>query len=272
MLRNVVIPLDGSEFAARALPIGLDLAAGTGASVQVIGIARNDAELAWTYSHVHDDAKRAGVDVDEVEFCVDPDPVNILLEMADHEGNVLCLASHDRMPPEAKLMHAVGSTVIERARHPLVVVGRNASTESLGRDVVVAVDGVGNAEPVLAVGAAWALRFRSRLRIVTVYEPILADLRRPQHYERHHGPPGDPDVYLAAMRQRVADVGLEGVDTGAIPDPVSVGAGLEQHLDDAPARMLVLGGRHQGFRPTAGVARHVLASATLPLLIVNRTS
>jgi nucleotide-binding universal stress UspA family protein len=272
MLRNLVIPLDGSEFAARALPVGIELASTANARVRVVGIASTDAQLAWTYDHVYDDAKRAGLDLEDVEVRVDPEPVKVLLDLADTEGTALCLASHDRLPLAAKFMHAVGSELIERARHPLVVVGPNGSTEWLGRDVVVALDGVANAEPLLAVAAAWAIALQSRLRIVTVFEPVLSDLRRPEHFQRRHGPPGDPDVYLAAMRERIADVGLSGIDTVAIPDAVSIAAGLEQHLADAPAHLLVLGGGHRGVSPTRGVARKLLDNATVPLLIVNRTS
>jgi nucleotide-binding universal stress UspA family protein len=272
MLRNILIPLDGTEFAARALPFGIELASAANASVHVLGIAPTDAELAWTHDHVYDEAKRAGVDARDVEVRVDPDPVRELLKAADLEGTALCLASHDRMPLAAKLMHAVGSDVIARSRHPLVVVGPNASTEMLGSGVVVALDGVGNAEPLLAVAASWALSLHERLRIVTVYEPILSDLRRPEHFSRDHGPPGDPDVYLAAMRERVADVGLSGVDTVAIADPVSVRAGLEDHLVDTPARLLVLGGGHRGVSLSRGVARGVLETAPVPLLLVNRTT
>jgi nucleotide-binding universal stress UspA family protein len=199
---------------------------------------------------------------------VDPEPVKVLLQIADLEGTALCLASHERVPPAAKLMHSVRSALIERAQHPLVVVGANASTEWLGSDVVVALDGVGNAERLLAVAAAWALALHSRLRIVTVYEPVLSDLRRPEHFSRRHGPPGDPDVYLSSMRGRVAEVGLAGVNSVAIPDAVSVRAGLEHHLANAPARLLLLGGGHRGVSLSAGVARSVLDNATLPVLIV----
>jgi nucleotide-binding universal stress UspA family protein len=272
MIRNIVIPLDGSEFAGRALPLGIELAWSANAAVHVIGVARTDEELAWTYDHVYDDAKRAGLDLENVEVRVDPEPVKALLEIADLEGTALCLASHDRMPPAAKLLHSVGSDLIERSEHPLVVVGPNGSTEWLGSDVVVALDGAGNGEPLLAVAAAWALTMRSRLRIVTVYEPVLSDLRRSEHFSRYHGPPGNPDVYLAAMRERVADVGLAGVDTVAIHDAVSVSAGIEHHLADAPGRLLVLGGGHRGVSLSRGVARNVLDNATVPLLIVNRTS
>jgi len=272
MLKNLVIPLDGSEFAAHALPAGIELAAAANAAVRVIGIAPTDAELAMTYDHVHEDAKRAGLDPKDVEVRVDPEPVKVLLEFAALEGTTLCLASHDRVPPAAKLMHSVGSSLIERARRPLVLIGANVSTNLPSNDVVVALDGTGDAEPLLAVAAAWARSLQSRLRIVTVYERVLADLRRPGHFSRDHGPSGDPDAYLASMRERVADVGLRGVDTVAIPDDVSVRAGLEDHLAQAPARLLVLGGGHRGVSLSRGVARRVLDNATLPLVIVNRTA
>jgi nucleotide-binding universal stress UspA family protein len=104
-----------------------------------------------------------------------------------------------------------------------------------------------------------------------VYEPVLSDVRRPEHYTRLHGPPGDPDTYLSAMAERVSDVGLQGVETVAIGDPIGPAPGLEQHLADRPALLLVLGGGRM-HRPHVhgGVARRVLANATLPVLIVNR--
>lgn len=271
MFRTLVIALDGSHFAARAIPVGTALARRGGANVRAVAIARNDAEMAWTYKRVFEDANLEGLDRTEIDFLVDPDPANVLLEKTADDGRVLCLATHDRPTPVIALMHSVGSEVIERATHPLIAVGSNASVESLADDVVVALDGVDNAEPLLAVAAAWALQFHSQLRIVTVYEPVPPDLRRPEHYTRLHGPPGDADVYLSTMAQRVSDVGLQGLETVAIGDPIGPVPGLERHLTDRPALLLVLGGGHM-HRPHVhgGVARRVLANATLPLLIVNR--
>jgi nucleotide-binding universal stress UspA family protein len=272
MFTDVVVPLDGSEFAATALPIAVELASIAGAAARVVGVAESDAELSLTYDHVHDDAKRAGIDAAAVEVLVDPDPVKTLLDVAADERSVLCLASHDRVEPLATFMHSVGSQVIERAQRPLVLTGRNTSIGTLGAEVVVAVDGVENPEPLLAVATAWALRLGGWLRIVTVYEPVLADLRRPQHYTRMHGPPGDPEVYLAAMRERVSDVGLTQVATLAIEDAIGPGRGLEEYLGRFPARLLVLGGSRRHARLPSGVARHMLETATCPLLIVNPTS
>jgi nucleotide-binding universal stress UspA family protein len=271
MFRTIVIALDGSDFAQRAVPVGTTLARRGGANVRAVAIARNDAEIDWTYRRVFEDARLDGLGRADIDFLVDPDPAKILLEKTAAEGSVLCLATHHRPKPVTALMHSVGSEVVERATRPVIAVGSNASVESLADDVVVALDGVDNAEPVLTVAAGWALQLHSRLRIVTVYEPVPSDVRRPEHYTRLHGPPGDADVYLSAMAQRVSDIGLEGLETIAIGDPIGPAPGIEQHLADRPALLLVLGGGHP-HRPHghAGVAHSVLLNATMPVLIVNR--
>lgn len=271
MFHDVVIPLDGSEFAASALPVGLQLATEAGARARVIGIVRADAELVWTYNHVHDDAKRAGLDETDVEIRVNPDPADILLQLAADPGNVLCLASHDRGEPAATLMRAVGSQVIERVHHPIVVTGHHDEPPAGGAEVVVALDALDNAAPLLEVAAAWALRLRRALRLVTVFEPVPADLRNAHHYTRDIGPGGDPEKYLAGMRERVADVGLDRVDTQAIEHPIGAGRGLEEYVAAHPARLLVLGGDHRPRHAPSlpgGVAGHLLATTACPLLIV----
>ena len=269
MIEEIVVPLDGSDFSTRALPVGAALSAAADARLRVVGIAHADGELAWTFDKVHDAVDRAGFHGIDVEVRVDPRPVEVLLGIGAAAGTVLCLATHDRPDAPAKALHAVGSLVLERTERPVVVVGPWASVESLGTDVVVAVDGVSDPEPLVAVAAAWATQLGSGLRIVTVYEPVLPDLDHPHHYTRVHGPPGEPDDYVKSVRELVAEFPFA-VDAVAIADPVGVAAGLEQHLTDVPARMLVLGGRRPGPpKPSGGIARHLLRNLTLPVLVVN---
>ena len=271
MIEEIVVPLDGSDFSTRALPIGAMLSAAADARLRVVGIAHADGELAWTYDRVHHDVDRAGLHGIEVEVRVDPRPAEILLGIGVGEGTVLCLATHDRPDAPARALHAVGSLVLERIDCPVVVVGPRASAESLGTDVVVAVDGVRDPEPVLAVATAWATQLGSGLRIVTVYEPVLADLDQPAHYTRHHGPVGDPDDYVKSVRGRVTGFPFA-VDAVAIADPVAVADGLEQHLIDVPARILVVGGRHpEPPKPSGSIARRLLRNVTLPVLVVNHS-
>ncbi len=271
MFENVVIPLDGSESAVGALPIGISLASAAKARARVVGIAPTDAELDWTYRHVHDDAKRAGLQEADVKVVVDPKPAAVLLAIGNDERNVLCLASEYEPDPVARLRHAVGSEVIERVRRPVVVTGPNAVVGPVGTAVVVALDGRDDVEVLLTTGAAWARRLGAPLRIVTVYEDIAPDVRETMHFSRAFGPREDPDGYLTSMRERIDDPGLGPVDLVSIPHDIGPGRGLEQHLGDEPARLLVIGG-HQSrppCTPAGGVARHVLATVTCPVLVVK---
>jgi len=104
-----------------------------------------------------------------------------------------------------------------------------------------------------------------------VFEPVPADMRRPDHFTRHHGPPIAPEQYLATTRHEAEALGAARIATTPIADPVSAADGLVDHLASRPARLLVVGRRH-GRRPLgAGVVRNVLDRVAAPLLVVNRT-
>ena len=229
MIKTVVVAVDGSEFSAHALPVAEALAQEMDADLRVVGVAHSDAELVWVYDHVHGTANLLpAAEAPKVDVLVNPDPARVLLEIADDAGNVLCFASHDRMRVAAKLMHAVGSRVIECASHPFVVIGPRAVPTLQASDVVVALDGVHDPEPSLRAGVAWAQQVQGSVRVVTVYEPVLPDLRDSKHFSRDLGPPIDPDEYLETMRRRILGLGATSVTVAGIPDPVSVREGTRR--------------------------------------------
>ncbi|MDQ1459167.1 MAG: hypothetical protein QOI08_651 [Actinomycetota bacterium] len=270
MLRTIVVPLDGSEFANRALPVANSIAQFGHVSMRIVGVAPADDQLAWIFDHVHAAARSVtNGSVPKVDIIIDPDPATVMLGVADEPGNVLCFAGHDRSRFAAKVMRSVGSELMARATWPFVLVGEGAARNDCGRDVVVAVDGRGDPEPLLAVAAPWASRLQSRLRIVTVYEPVPADLRRPAHYTRHHGPAGDPEEYLEGLADDVARYGTTNVSTAAIADPISPPAGLQSYVLAHPARLLVVGGRKRDTHPIGGTIRTLLSSVSAPMLVVN---
>ncbi len=134
----------------------------------------------------------------------------------------------------------------------------------------MALDGVHDPQPVLATAIDWARALKATLRVVTVYEPVLPDLRRPTHFTRGHGPPGDPDEYLDAMAQEAESSGISTSKT-SIADPISAAAGLEQHLEQHPASLVVLGGAQKSAHLGAGTVRALLRGAAVPLLVVNHS-
>ena len=268
MLETLVVPLDGSELATRAVAAADAIAAAADAGISLVGVASDDGSAGSVRDHLRDATGMISGDrLQDVDVLVGDDPATMLLQLATDSNTVLCLASHDHTKPVATLIHAVGSHVIERTTQPIVVVGPNLDEASLANDVVVAIDGVSAPDPLVSTAAAWASRLGAALRIVTVYEPVLADLRNPEHFTRHHGPAGDPDVYLESVRTRV-DPGAKGVDAAAIADPVSIAAGLERHLGERSALLLVLGARRAGAHVTPGVLRELLRNSTVPVLVV----
>jgi nucleotide-binding universal stress UspA family protein len=271
MLKRIVVPLDGSEFSTTAVPTALAIAHASGAGISLVGVVSSHSQVAWMKGHVEDALRLLPPTVagGQVDIIVDADPVDVLLEIAREPGNVLCLASHDHRREAAAVRRSVGSRVIERATHPFLVVGASAGAAPPSGDVVAALDGDDRVEPLLTTAATWAQELSSRLRLVTVFEPILPDLRNPSHYTRAHGPSGDPAVYLEVMRRRVDETADVQVDAVPIPDPVGVVSGLAHHLAERPGLLLVVGrGSSEAIELRAGVVRGVLRTARVPLLVL----
>jgi hypothetical protein len=268
---RVVVPLDGSQFATRAIPAAMVIARAASAGITLVGVAADDSEASSLPDHVRDAAQLLPIGADVAEaVIVDADPVAVLLEMAADPDQVLCLASHDHMPAATAILHSVGSAVLERAFRPMFVVGHAAEATATGTDVVVAVDGQHDPEPLLAVAVRWGLLFDAPLRVVTVYEPVLDDIRRPEHFTRAIGPPIDPDLYLEQVKARLDGIAVRGVELASIPDPASVAGGLSRHLAERPGMVLVAGGQHHRRIVAPGVLRELLRTVVVPVLFVPR--
>jgi nucleotide-binding universal stress UspA family protein len=94
---TLVVPIDGSTLALRAVPAAAAIAAAGQAKVRLLTVAHNDGELAWTYDQVHAAAEQVPADMTSaVDVVVDGDPVGVLLAPASEPGNVLCFSTHDQ--------------------------------------------------------------------------------------------------------------------------------------------------------------------------------
>jgi hypothetical protein len=238
------------------------------AKVRLLAIAHNDGEYAWAYDLVHGVADRLPADAAAgVDVVVDGEPALVLLTLASDAGTTLCLSAHDRPWEGGSALGRVGAAVVERATQPLLLVTENSSPPLAHGDVVVALDGVSDPGPTLASAVAWANRLGVALRLVTVYEPVPADVRQPDHYTRRHGPPGDADAYLDGLRRSIGETVAAGCRCVAIADPVSVATGLSEHLAAAPALMVVVG-VHERRHWLTTEARGLLQSSPPPVLVV----
>jgi nucleotide-binding universal stress UspA family protein len=266
VVARLVVPVDGSPFAERALPVAAWLAEEVGALIHLIEIADHGRGAESTMQYVGDLARRRGA---TWEVVPGHDPGAAIVAATDAEQpSLACLATHGR-DRSAAVLGSVATSVLDHATAPVILVGPEARPPS-ARDapIVAAVDGTVDDAVVVGIAADWAARLSLRLVIATVAEPVPPSFRESRPLHRARGP-DDPEGYLARLASAVAETGVS-VDTQVVYDPISVRGGLLR-LVDRTAALLVIGS-HRHTRPLralrgSNVAR-VVHDLEVPALVV----
>jgi nucleotide-binding universal stress UspA family protein len=254
-LRHVVVPLDGSPFAERALPVAAWLAAAVGAQVHLVEVIPSaDEEGAENATRYLDSTCRHhhGASWDVVR----DDEVGAALaaEAGRPGGRLACLATHGR--GRSPTVGSVAVSLLERSREPLLLVGP-AGRAVTGSDapVTVALDRTPQDDMLVRVALGWAALLARHLEMVTVAEEG-EDVT-------------EPDRYVDSMQARSRGSGVA-VGTRVVHDAMDVRDGLVPVLDRTSA--LVVLGSH--VRPGPGPlapgshAGSILRHAAVPALVV----
>jgi nucleotide-binding universal stress UspA family protein len=231
---SVLIPLDGSELAERALGPAQWLARTFGADLHVVAADVRRDEAAWYQTYL--DKVQRGLGVSHRHVSDDPDVARAVVTAArDAEPCLVCIATHGR----SRMAAIVGSTFARlAARHdsPLVAVGpraghalgpAGAETGPVDR-LAVCVDGSHCADRALPLAAAWARRLGWRVRVVTAADPVLM----PREYGY------DAEAYLHDIAHRPVFDGLA-VDTKVLWGIAYPHVLIGDHLDHHPAALVV---------------------------------
>ena len=203
---HVLVPLDGSPFAERALPVAAWVASGTGAEVHLVKvvarIAGEESEAAIRYL---DSAARSyhATTWDVVEGT---DVGATLAETVDSSpGGLPCLATHGR--GRSVPLGSVAVFLLEHGSWPVVLVGPEARiVTAADAPIVVAVDGTTRDDVLVPVALGWAARLRRPLAIVTVAEPAPPGYREASRVRRARGP-AEPEHYVQSLVARAEEVG-----------------------------------------------------------------
>lgn len=267
-VRHALVPLDGSPFAERALPVATWLATGLGGLTQLVEIvpcdAEEESEAAIRYldriARSHHAAVWDVVERNEVGAAL-ADTV------AANPRRLACLATHGR--GRSIPVGSVAVFLLEHSRWPVVLVGPHARVvKASDAPVVVAVDGTTRDEVLVPVALGWAARLRRPLEVVTVAEPAPPGYRGPRHVHRARGP-AEPERYVDSLAARAEGTGVT-VSGRAIFDPVSVRDGLVPFLDRTTALVVVGSGHRPGLgRMVLGsYAVRIVHDAAVPVLVV----
>jgi nucleotide-binding universal stress UspA family protein len=266
-LTRIVVPVDGSPIAERALPVAAWLADETGAPIHLLQVVAHPAGAPDAIHALGDLARRCAVPTWEVAAGDDPGAAIAAAVGADRPG-LVCMATHGR-DRSAAVIGSVAGAVIDRATGPVMLVGPEARpTSADDAPVIAAVEGaVDDDVRLLEVAAAWAERLHRTLVVTTMAEPAPPPYRpgRPHALGRTREDPED----LLARLVRVA--GLSGsAETRVVYDPAGVHDGLVRLVDRTTALLVM--GSHRRVRPLRAVrgreAARVVRGCEVPVLVV----
>jgi nucleotide-binding universal stress UspA family protein len=246
---NVLVPLDGSELALRAMPTARALAERFGAELHSVSVAREgDADRIRTESAA---ALRVEVDSERVFVATEGEPHDVIVRRASALHRcVVCLSTHGRGRLHGAVIGSVARSVLQHSTQPMIALGPAADNpgwsprprgwpEPLSvRRVVACVDGSGPSEQVLPLAAAWARALGMSMTILTVIEDTLPPLRpeRPnRRYDNHPDAESYVDALVEQWRTNVPD--LDG-EVGR--SPTGPASGVRAHLDRRPGGLVAV--------------------------------
>ncbi|HEX6420289.1 MAG TPA: universal stress protein [Acidimicrobiales bacterium] len=251
--RAVLVPLDGSEEAERALAPAAWLAERFGAGLHQVA-ARIARDERWWYENYADEV-RAKLPGSEVHLTDGRGVADAILgTAAGLDPCLVCMATHGRSR-SAALLGSTFADVAAKGRAPLVAVGPRASahTNQAAARLLVCLDGGPLAEQAVPLAASWARALDLRVSLVTVTDPILVS-RAEAHADDLYPPDGDPQAYLDAVAARDDLAGLA-VDREIMWGLAYPHIGIGEHLERHPAALVVATSHAR-----TGVARAALGS------------
>jgi nucleotide-binding universal stress UspA family protein len=226
-LRTLLVPLDGSPFAERALPLAAQLACRAGAELRIVHVdstcgshARDDsvgditvyiycAELEWhKRAYLEETAKRL-----RHEFSVRVTPILLnnhevtqaLFEAVDSDVDLVVMAAHGKGMIRRWVSGSTLHDMIRKLRVPLLVVGADGSFAAPAphrvRRILIALDGSPGAEQ--AIGPAMALGGLADTEIMLLRVVPLSTAFGALSYRGGSGEPHDgPKRMVLSMAHR----------------------------------------------------------------------
>jgi nucleotide-binding universal stress UspA family protein len=245
----VLVPLDGSELALRAMPTARVLAERFGAELQTVSVAREDS--ADRLRALSSAVLRVDVGDDRVFVVTEGEPHDVIARRArELERCVVCLSTHGRGRLHGAVIGSVARSVLQRSENPIVALGPSADNpgwsprprswpEPLSvRRIVACVDGSGASEQVLRLAVAWAQALGMSMTILTVIEDTLPPLRPERERSRFEDHP-DAESYVDALVQQWR-MSVPDLDGEVWRSPTGLASGVRAYLVQRPAGLVAV--------------------------------
>ena len=300
-IRTLLVPLDGSPFAERVLPLAVEIARQSGAELRIVHV---DSTLAQGYAHggpPRDSLVRyylaqlrwnKGTYIERIANQIRNESlIRVTANLLDHSNvsagiseavtadvDLVVMAAHGKGPIRRWVSGSTVHELLRRLPVPMIVVGSDGSFADPAarrvKRILVALDGSRHAEralgPALAVGEAAEAEF-SLLRVVSLPSVLGTTSRR---Y------PGDDlavapgKVRLAAARWYLNKVAKRMpqpclVDSRVVLNEWSIARSIAAHAGAYGADLIAVATRKQAGRKRwrASIVDRVVQFARVPVLV-----
>lgn len=165
-MSQILIPLDGSDLANKALAVGDALAATSNSPILLLtaGWGSTVTELEEMLKNKSDSLKATS------SFKVVPDtfPASAIVEELKTADDLLVMSTHGRSGVGRALLGSVAEEVLNRTGAPVVLIGPHAETASVsGGTMGIAIDGTATSALVLAPAASMAKQLSLSVEVLT---------------------------------------------------------------------------------------------------------
>jgi nucleotide-binding universal stress UspA family protein len=268
-LRRIVVPVDGSPFAERALPVATWVARAFSTPMHLVEAVSRPAGTESAGHYLDELARRNAARSWDV--APGDDPAGAIIAATETDApSIACMATRGR-DRSATILGSVAASLLDRATEPVLLVGPDARPPCASdAPVVVAVDGANDADDAALVGVAlgWATSLGTGVVIATVAEPVPGAFHGGRPVHRARGP-ADPEGYVAELAAELAGASCA-VDTRVVFDPISVRDGLVRVVDRTAALLVI--GSHRRTRPRRAMfgsqTTRVIHDISVPALVV----
>lgn len=188
MFGDVIVPFDGSELSARALPPAVQLARELDSTLDVIVVDDSGAPDT-TAATMRNRLADHGIELDDRttltvrHTTLDPS-TGLANWLTERPGDLVCMATHGRGRSSA-LLGSAATEVLRQRSGPVVLAGPGVDSArfSPSARMLVPVDGSDRSAEIMTVAAPWAIVFHNEVDVIQVLDPdsaaaVPAALRR----------------------------------------------------------------------------------------------
>jgi nucleotide-binding universal stress UspA family protein len=242
-----VVPLDGSAFAERAIPVAAAIAEQVRGRLLLLS-ARHHGPLGPDEYLGEVAARCTAVPVDTISNPAHLPADAIATVVGESEDRIVCMTSHGRGGLRWSMLGSTAEEVVRRSDRPVLLVGRHCRDDFLGRGthMLAAIDTAEHATRLAPLAREWATHLGLQMDAAVVVHPL--------DVESHQRP-------APLLDPIVDEFGGAGNVRATLLSSTYVAGALADHAEELPAAIVAMNTEGR-----TGLARVALGSVTMGVL------